>query len=69
MNKNIILMIILALLIVASTVQAFQLASLKSKIDAGAVKIGQSGAKAPAGISSSGSGSTAAELPSMVGGC
>ena len=67
MNKNAIVFIILLLLIAFSAVQAYQLTSLKAKIDAGAVKVGSS----PVITSASGSSSSGGvnELPQMVGGC
>ena len=71
MNKNIIFAIILGILVLVSLVQAYQLTSLKSKLEAGAVQIG--GAKSvPKTGGTSGTGATGDglnNLPTMVGGC
>ena len=66
MNKNMIIVAVLAVLVVISAVQAFQLNDLKQKIAAGTVlKTGT-----PAAAASAGSGpSDINQLPSMVGGC
>ena len=66
MNKNVIFAIILAILILISAVQAVQLTTLKSKIDAGSVKI--AGTKTTV-QSSTGGASSVNDLPTMVGGC
>ncbi|MBI3051941.1 hypothetical protein HYY74_05805 [Candidatus Woesearchaeota archaeon] len=65
MNKNLIFAIILGVLLLVSVVQAVQLTSLKSKIDANAVKIGSSKPATQTGTAGSGLN----DLPTMVGGC
>lgn len=78
MNRNLVIGIVLALLVVISAVQAFQLASIKGKLGTGpstggAVKTtaqtttptaAGGGATPPAQLPSS-----LENLPSMVGGC
>ncbi len=78
-DLNRILPIVLAVLVLVAAVQAFQLNSLKEKLDGGAVS---ATSKSPAAsgstgsaVASSGNGGEAAapssisDLPSMVGGC
>lgn len=72
MKKNLIIAIILGLLVLISIVQAFQLTTLKAKVDAGAVKI--AGSKTAVQTTSGGSsgaatGNSLDNLPQMVGGC
>ena len=69
MNKNIIYAIILGILILVSVVQAYQLTTLKAKIDAGAVKIAGKSSALPASSGGASSGSDLNSLPTMVGGC
>ncbi|GEM_PF-3795254 len=70
MNKNIIMVAILIVLVLVSSVQAFQLISLKSKIDTSSLKLGAGAGKSPQiTAQSSGTSGGVAELPSMVGGC
>lgn len=74
-----ILPIVLVALVIISAVQAFQLNSLKEKLDSGAISTGSKGpvAAGSAGSAVASSGSTAggaapssiSDLPSMVGGC
>jgi len=72
MNKTNILAIVLAVLVVISVVQAFQLTGLKTKLDSGQVS---TKSVKPAVKSSPGSGDSANlpksldNLPQMVGGC
>lgn len=68
MNKNVIVFIVLMLLIAISAVQAYQLTSLKAKVDAGAVKIGGSSPVKTGGAAAT-AGSGLSNLPTMVGGC
>ena len=80
-NVNKILPILLVALILVSAVQAFQLNTLKEKLEGGKLSVssGSSGPKAAAVgtgsgaggvIASSGSGASGiADLPTMVGGC
>ncbi|MBI2133849.1 hypothetical protein HYU11_04160 [Candidatus Woesearchaeota archaeon] len=66
MNKNLIMIIVLGFLLIASAVQAYQLTSLKAKIEEGSIKIGGSAA------TNTGTGQSTNninELPTMVGGC
>lgn len=72
-----ILPIVLVALVLISAVQAFQLNSLKEKLESGKVSV-SSGSKSPASsgstggaVAGSGSGasSSIADLPTMVGGC
>ena len=69
MNKNAIVFIVLMLLIAISAVQAYQLTTLKAKVDAGAVKIGGSSVVAKTGATSPADGNNLNNLPQMVGGC
>ncbi len=75
MKKNTLVAIVLALVIIVSAVQAFQLTALKAKVSSGGASIGSGATAAPtaAGTSASSGGKTVAssiaELPSMVGGC
>lgn len=75
-----ILPVVLIALVLVSAVQAFQLNSLKEKIESGTLSV-SSGSKAPVSVGSAGSGGVVAssgsggaassiqDLPSMVGGC
>ncbi len=65
MNKNLLIAAILAILVVISAVQAFQLNDLKQKVESGS--IGK--AAVPAAIQSGGAASGINDLPSMIGGC
>ncbi len=72
MNKNLIIVLVLAVLVVVSAVQTVQLASLKSNIGSGGVSLGSSNVpqtNSVKGSSSSSGGSSLDDLPSMVGGC
>ena len=64
MNRNVIIVIVLAVLVMLTAVQAIQLSSLKTSISTGKVSVGRSsstgGASVPSNIQ---------DLPSMVGGC
>lgn len=69
MNKNLLIMIVLAVLVLVSAVQAVQLNDLRTKIASGEIKT--TGA-ATANTPSSGAASVPSNiqnLPSMVGGC
>ena len=69
MNKNLVIVIVLAVLVVVAVVQAVQLGGLKDKVTGGSVATSVNTASAP---SSSGGASVPAninELPTMVGGC
>ncbi len=72
MNKNLILVVVLAVLVIVSAVQTVQLVGLKSKLGSGIVGVSTGSSSAPqvtvSGGQSSGAGSLA-DLPSMVGGC
>lgn len=74
MNKNFVITIVLAILVLISLVQALQLNSLKSQLAEGGFSIGTASTKTPV-ASSSGSGggdslpSSLDNLPTMVGGC
>lgn len=79
-----ILPVVLIALVLVSAVQAFQLNSLKEKVESGKLSV-SSGSKGPVSIGSTGSGGAVAgsgsgsgsggaassiqDLPSMVGGC
>ena len=67
MNRNVIIVIVLAVLLLLTAVQAIQLNSLKTSISTGKVSVGS----APAQGSGGGGGvpSNIQDLPSMVGGC
>ena len=71
MNKTTILTIILMVLVVVSAVQAFQLTSLKAKIESNELST-KTKSSTPA-VQSSGGGITTPKsldnLPKMVGGC
>lgn len=65
MNRNVIVLIILAVLVLLTAAQAVQLNSLKTQISEGKIS---AGAAAGAG-SGGGAPSSLNDLPSMVGGC
>lgn len=67
MNKNMIIVIVLAILVLITAVQAVQLNSLKNSISSGKVSLNN----APSGVGAGGDSSASSlnELPSMVGGC
>ena len=67
MDKNIIIAIVLAALVLVAAVQAVQLFSLRSKISSGQVAVQSSMGGAGASTPSLPSGLE--NLPSMVGGC
>lgn len=67
MNKDIIVAIVLAALVLVAAVQAVQLFSLKSKIVNGQVAVQSTGAST--GSSSAALPAGLQNLPSMVGGC
>lgn len=71
MNKNLIIVAVLAVLVIVSAIQAVQLIGLKDKISTGTLNIGtKSSASAPQVTASGGqSGGSLDDLPSMVGGC
>jgi len=70
MNKNMVLVVVVALLVIVSGVQAFQLTTLKDKIDNGKVKLGgSSSVSSSSSGSASVSGNSLDNLPQMVGGC
>ncbi len=66
MNKNLIIVVVLVVLVVISVVQAFQLSTVKSKIEGGAVVSSSSGSESSSGSSLP---SSLENLPTMVGGC
>ena len=77
-NASKILPVVLVALILLSAVQAFQLNSLKEKLEGGTVTTGSkspiSSGSTGSAVASSGSGDSGApasiaNLPSMVGGC
>ena len=75
-NASKILPVVLIALILLSAVQAFQLNSLKEKLEGGTVTTGSkspiSSGSAGSAVASSGSGGAASsiqDLPAMVGGC
>ena len=68
MNKNLLIMIVLAVLVLVSAVQAVQLNDLRTKIASGEIKT--TGAATSTGSSGAASvPSSIQNLPSMVGGC
>ncbi len=74
MNQKTIIALVLAVLVVVSLVQAFQLYGLREKVKSGGLKVGSS--PGTVAVASAGSGRTVGavpssvkELPSMVGGC
>ncbi|MBI4439309.1 hypothetical protein HY640_05230 [Candidatus Woesearchaeota archaeon] len=69
MRKNMIVLLILAVLVLVAAVQAVHLTTLKAKIDAGAVKVGGASKVTVATPGASGTGSGIDSLPTMVGGC
>ena len=75
MKKTTIVAIILAVLVLISVVQAFQLSGLKTKVVEGQLSVGSSDSSAPLASSGSGAKRSAAlpssvkNLPQMVGGC
>ena len=72
MKQTTIVAIILAVLLLVSVVQAFQLTSLKSKIVDGKVSLGATKSSTPLATGGSSTGSLPSsikDLPQMVGGC
>ena len=72
MNKNILIIAVLAILVVISIVQAVQLSGLKDDISSGKLKTGSSSqsTSVAGGSQSSGAAPTSLQnLPNMVGGC
>lgn len=71
MKQTTIVAIILAVLLLVSVVQAFQLTSLKSKIVDGKVSLGATKSSTPlaTGSSTGSLPSSIKDLPQMVGGC
>ena len=70
MNKNLIVVLVLAILVIVSAVQTIQLVGLKSKISSGGVSVsGGSTPQVTAVSGGSSSGGSLDDLPSMVGGC
>lgn len=65
--------LLLGVLVIISFVQAFQLTSLKAKVEEGQVSLGSGSSKTSAAGGSSGRTaelpSSVTELPQMVGGC
>ena len=70
MKQTTIIAIVLAVLLLVSGVQAYQLTSLKSKINDGQLAVSSAKSATPL-ASSGGSGvpESIKDLPSMVGGC
>jgi hypothetical protein len=70
-NKKLIIMAtVIALLLVVSGVQAFELVSLKNKLNNELTALSSGGAKASAGVlPNSALANNLKNLPSMVGGC
>ncbi len=69
MDKNIIIVIVLAALILIAAIQAFQLVGLKNSISSGSIRTATTGAQVQA---SGGGGNLPGDLeslPGMVGGC
>lgn len=67
MDRNIIIVAVLAVLLIVSAAQAVQLADLKSKVESGKVGGSASGTVTP--LSGAGDPGSLGELPAMVGGC
>ena len=67
MNKNMIIVIVLAVLIVISAVQAVQLSGLKEKISSGEISGGSVSQRVATGQGKN--PASLENLPSMVGGC
>ena len=75
MKQTTIIALVLAVLVLVSAVQAFQLNTLKTKISEGKVSIGSGKSATPLTSSGSSSGppsgvpQSVSDLPQMVGGC
>ncbi len=76
MKTTTIVAVILGILVLISVVQAFQLNSLKSKVEDGQLSVGSSSSKTTVATSSGDSSKKTASLPTsiknlptMVGGC
>lgn len=69
MNKNMIIVIVLAVLIVISAVQAVQLSGLKEKISTGTLKTSTGGSSQNVAVGQGSAPTSLENLPSMVGGC
>ena len=73
MNQKTIIALILAVLVLVSVVQAFQLTSLREKVKTGGLSLSSSNSGTP--VASSGGKtigtvpSSVKDLPQMVGGC
>ena len=67
MNKNMIIVVALVVLVVVAGAQAFQLSSLKSKLDFGNVNLKTN--TASSSVASTNTQSSLDSLPDMVGGC
>ena len=67
MNKNMIIVVALVVLVVVAGAQAFQLSSLKSKLDSGNVNLKTN--TASSSVASTNTQSSLDSLPDMVGGC
>lgn len=64
-KANLIIAVVLAVLLLLSVVQAFQINSIKTKIASGTFKVASSGGTSSGGNLPSG----LQNLPNMVGGC
>ena len=69
MNKNMIIVIVLAVLVVISAVQAVQLSGLKEKISSGNFKTVSGSSSQSASLGANTEPTSLENLPSMVGGC
>jgi len=73
MEKNTIIIVVIAVLVVIAAVQAVELSMLKSKIEVGGFKVGSRSTtvSATAGSPTTGSSSSTSidDLQGMVGGC
>ncbi len=67
MNRNIIIVAVLAVLVIISAVQAFQLNDLKEKVSSG--KVGSAAAPVVSTGGNTAGASDISNLPQMVGGC
>lgn len=71
MNQNVVIAIVLGALVLIAAVEAYQLMSIKGKIESGGVQVASAGAtpQVSGGGGSPSLPSSLDNLPGMVGGC
>ncbi len=71
MNQNVVIAIVLGALVLIAAVEAYQLMSIKGKLESGQVQLGTAGTPVQSAGGSGGPAlpSSLNNLPGMVGGC